>query len=355
MCCKVVVSTTASSDPEGHRLYQRMLPRLRGALLPLARARASAVEAFSCSRSRALCTGERPGGGPGTEEETDGFEVAPDRLKEEYLNESGEVTLSLHRDMLFDDSFDWAEIERIAGISGDDSMFAPDGAEDEEFEMIWSAGGVLAEGDQEVHIQKAGDQNDVGCGEGKSEHERDIPGKRREPSLSLNTVDFTDDPVGVRTRFQAAKLQSADAAVACEELPPHATNKQRPGYERRVMSMEREMERIVEEVLHVESAEWEQHGCDTHHVGLSANMRDLTIFYDLDIALSGKDAAAWKRTLKRLTGAVRSELASRLDIRYAPRVHFQNGMPGDGDRDCKSDRRTKLDDAFARIAEERQG
>lgn len=141
------------------------------------------------------------------------------------------------------------------------------------------------------------------------------------------------------------KMEDVDAVLppSLSKLPENA---KRPGYERRVMQMESEMGRIVTETLAHRHPEWDASRAGIVEVALSSNMRDLTVFYELPNEVSrGKE---WKNVLKRVTKGVRGEIA-KLDIRYAPRVHFQNGQ-GEG----KADQAAELDDIFAQIAVEKQ-
>lgn len=144
---------------------------------------------------------------------------------------------------------------------------------------------------------------------------------------------------------------ASEEVVTDATLPPALSklpeNAKRPGYERRVMQMESEMGRIVTETLAHRHPEWNASGAEIVEIALSANMRDLTVFYELSSEVSrGKK---WKIIVKQATKGVRGELA-KLDIRYAPRVHFQNGQ-GDGRGAAQA---AQLDDIFAQIAVEKQ-
>ncbi len=159
-------------------------------------------------------------------------------------------------------------------------------------------------------------------------------------------MGISNEPRGLQALVESAEPSYATDGKWSQPtlggLPAHT---KKPGYELRVMRMESEMSRIVAHTLAFRYPEWCSSGAGIVEVALSPNMRDLTVFYD--IAEEKLKEKGWAKMLKQITKGVRSEIA-KLDIRYAPRVHFQCGQPSD------SRQHEALDDIFAQIAKERE-
>lgn len=112
---------------------------------------------------------------------------------------------------------------------------------------------------------------------------------------------------------------SADSAHF-EEIIRVPENAKKPGYERRIRSLEVQMERIATEVLCIPGCEFHDVGATMHHTLLSPDGFTLSIFFDLDGVSSKKliqDVSIWS---SRLASKVRAELSKRLYAKRVPTV-----------------------------------
>lgn len=139
---------------------------------------------------------------------------------------------------------------------------------------------------------------------------------------------------GDRKRYEARELSA---------LPKH---RKKPGYEKRVMRLESEMTKVIEEALSSRFPEWDQVRACILQVSLSPNMGDLTIVYEVDKYIH--QSKEWKSVMNRIRKGVRTEIA-KLDLKYAPKVHFQCATAND-----KCNQKSELDDIFARIEQDRE-
>ncbi len=134
-----------------------------------------------------------------------------------------------------------------------------------------------------------------------------------------------------------------DRAQLGSEFVDSALKSTKPGFEKRILRQEKEMSRIVEQVLATRVCEWNKYGASVHHVALSPNSRDLTIYYQ--VPNSVLHTAQWRKLLKRISRNIRSVI-SKHQPRYTPRVHFQCGS-------SKTNEMDELSNLFAEISRER--
>lgn len=163
--------------------------------------------------------------------------------------------------------------------------------------------------------------------------------ENRGPQLTLGSVKLPEEAQ------QTINLENADAFK-------QPVNKERPGFERRVMSMESEMEKIVVDVLCNRDSEWYAEGGDVERVLLSPNMKNLTVYYTVAHCNPPRSPAWWRKSHRKFAAKIRATLAQQLETRYVPTVHLEQA-------ECKTDSEqgggSDLDQLFDQIAAERGG
>lgn len=296
-----------------------------------------------------------------------------DLIREVYIADTGEELLTVEADAVLDASYDWADFERRIGLDDIDEA-----AIDEGWERLQRKYGMKSSKiDDKL---KGASKRDAAS---RSEHSRfDATGKRfTDVGISVEYCDEEPPEAQQRPRSQAQNVappNSEDQNDPAEKVGPlqHAAmqkqssrldrietrlfngaeafqqpvNRKRPGYERRVMSMEREMERIAEDVLCNDDSHWYA-GANIERVLLSPNMKNLTVYYSLDDG-STRPASWWRKMNGKLAKTVRAAFAQRLETKYVPRVFFEevtNEQAVDGAIGEKS----QLDMLFDQIAAER--
>lgn len=138
-------------------------------------------------------------------------------------------------------------------------------------------------------------------------------------------------------------------------------NTRRPGYERRIRSLEVQMERIATEVLCVPGNEFNSSGATMRHVLLAPNGCTLLIYFEADgrtEVLKGSRFKNYKAWNKFVCGEVRSALARQLYAKRVPKVELirvrEGGAFNETDLEYDPDKSKRdLDNLFSQIAEER--
>lgn len=141
---------------------------------------------------------------------------------------------------------------------------------------------------------------------------------------------------------EQSRRKTGQATPLLSELP---VNAKKPGFEKRVMRLESEMSNIVERVIAMRYPEWDKVRAYVVQVALSPNTRDLTVFYEVKEEV--RKAKEWGKLVQQIAKGVRLEIA-KLDIKYAPKVHFHCGNGGNG-----LGRVGELEEIFSRIAKDR--
>ncbi|CDF77562.1 unnamed protein product [Chondrus crispus] len=143
-----------------------------------------------------------------------------------------------------------------------------------------------------------------------------------------------------------------------KQIPPgvaqtfqQPVNHKRPGYERRVMSMEREMERVAEQVLCKADSTWYKAGANIERLLLSPNMKNLTLFYTID-SQARRPSSWWRKINAKSASSLRAALAQNLKTKYVPRVYFEEATINKTSRVTPAE--SKLDILFDKIAAERE-
>lgn len=178
----------------------------------------------------------------------------------------------------------------------------------------------------------------------KPERTRNLSGHFSHTAAEMAEAEYRSEQTSVRQGAKKVADPIYEQVFAETDALKQPAHQKRPGFERRVMSMERQMERIVEDVLCAPGSEWNTAGGDMERVMLSPNMKNLTIYYNADE--SRQDAEWWKKMNTKYAGVVRAALASRLETKYVPRVFFDEGRQISGKAD-------ELDALFRRIESER--
>lgn len=294
-------------------------------------------------------------------------------VREVIISQTGEELLELGTQDPFDESYDWDEFERRFGIHD---------VTDEEIDQGWEelkknfnarTERVVEKGTKSKRARpftrKApkkieGENFSIEFVDDDEEYSPHTEAAERAPEKASNLKPrqekssrfFTNtaeeitkvERVGKQPSTWKGGKQTKDpiyeqlfAETDALKQPLH---KKRPGYERRVMSMERQMERIVENVLCKPGSEWCTAGGDVERVMLSSNMKNLTIYYNIEG--SERNAAWWKKMNATYAGEVRAALASSLETKYVPRVFFDKGSEASSKTD-------ELDALFHRIESER--
>lgn len=124
--------------------------------------------------------------------------------------------------------------------------------------------------------------------------------------------------------------------------------------ERRIAVRQAAMDRIVTEETGSDST-WRDSGLEVIDVRLSRSGHDLKVTY-AHLAVRGTYAPMEDRRIqalaKRMSSIVRRVIATKMNLKYAPRVHFEAHSSRDGASSTQSD--SELDKIFERIATERK-
>lgn len=298
---------------------------------------------------------------PGTYDEPLDFFADPENthLRDELYSPEGKKLLTVEADQDFD-KMDWGEFERI---------FAIDSTTDEEIDAGWE------ELKTKFHIRDTPVKTKrkrtrfarpkvVVANETDTENNDVEEG----PSLQFNNLE-ADKSLSAGKQEMEEQWHTVSPSEPLDDQPailngglpkqfsdPDAfqqpINKKRPGFERRVMSMEAEMEKIVVDVLCKGNPVWSTEGADVERVLLSPNMKNLTVYYTLDDSSYSNRKRWWKRTNAKFESAVRAALARELHIRYAPQVHFERLKTTSTSPETKGEL-SEIEKLFEQIEEER--
>lgn len=294
-----------------------------------------------------------------------------DLIREVYVNDDGEEVLTVEANAPFDNSFDWNEFEQRLGLNDID-----DADVDEAWERLQRKYGMKPKKTEEKFehaskraVPKVKHRNfdstgkvfrDVGisieyCDEEPREAHEYYPLHAHDdstPSQETNrdSSDRTDSLQHAVSPRPSRKLRTIETELPSDtDGLQQPVNRKRPGYERRVMSMEREMEKIAGDVLCDDNCEWYAEGGNVERVLLSPNMKNLTIYYTLDSA-SKRSPSWWRKINTRSAATLRSALSQRLVTKYVPRVFFE---PQEDGLSSAVDNKSQIDTLFEQIAAER--
>lgn len=297
----------------------------------------------------------------------------PDNLMGEvHVSKSGEHVLSLDSKVDYSKDFNWAEFESRFGLNHDeDDLFDEQEVQIRKREKIKiSSPGKKLRGSLKHAIVHGNDQfpeiweKDFQNGGGdyfikyynEEDHEMNPRHHNTEKGSKTVKKDKSCAAASHPLRHAYMEREVVIRNKAKETLPAagqefqQPANRSRPGYERRAMSMEREMEKIAEKVLCKADSLWYEHGANIERVLLSPNMKNLTLFYTLD-SESTRPVSWWRKLNTKSAKAVRAALAQQLKTKYVPRVFFQ-AVTSKRDAPSSTDR-TELDMLFDKIAGER--
>lgn len=206
--------------------------------------------------------------------------------------------------------------------------------------------------------------------------------RRRMATRKNPTITSANDSSSGRSQQlnkHTPRRATADVSVS-ESLGdiPMPTDTRRAGYERRIQSLQSQMERIASKQLSSSNSEFEQLGATMHHAMLSTDGFTLKIFFDVDDMdikqprvppqyneednrMSSKKAeyrhnkkmfTLWQR---RVENSVRSALAAQMYAKRVPKVELvqvrADGSTLSGDGGGQS---ANIDDLFDRISAERK-
>lgn len=293
--------------------------------------------------------------------------------REVILSETGEEILELGTQDPFDKSYDWDEFERRFGIYD-----VSDEEIDRDYETLKKKLNIRTErvDKKELRSKRArpftnrvpkkmegrnfsvqfvdDDENPPHDNSTEQTTEKAIASKpeRTEASDGFFSYMATEVAEAGRQKEQTSARKGAknstdpihEQIFAESDALKQPAHQKRPGFERRVMNMERQMERIVEGVLCTPGSEWCKSGGDVEQVLLSPNMKNLTIYYNVEE--SEQDTQWWKKMNTKYAGIVRTALATRLETKYVPRVFFDEGKQISGKKD-------ELNSLFHQIESER--
>lgn len=205
--------------------------------------------------------------------------------------------------------------------------------------------------------------------------------RRRMATRKNPTMSSTNDSSSGRSQqlHKHTPRRAADVSVS-ESLGdiPMPTDTRRMGYERRIQSLQSQMERIASKQLSSSNSEFEQLGATMHHVMLSTDGFTLKIFFDVDDMdmkqrrvsphnneednrmLSKK--AEYKHNKKmftlwqrRVENSVRAALAAQMYAKRVPKVELvQVRADGSTLSDDGGGQNANIDDLFDRISAERE-
>lgn len=301
-----------------------------------------------------------------------------DLVREVFISASGEQNLTLDPTIDYGNDFDWAEFERRFGLDHDeDNLF------DEE-SLFYDDGEQIRRKTRTK--RKKPDGKPEKCNS-SADHCDSFTKRDKKGAHAMSpdcTVEYCDEekPEGQRHTLNlrvASEPITEDGKVAVDEpnilqhafmereipvqrggkhIPPgvaqtfqQPVNHKRPGYERRVMSMEREMERIAEQVLCKAESTWYKAGANIERLLLSPNMKNLTLFYTID-SQARRPSSWWRKINAKSASSLRAALAQNLKTKYVPRVHFEEATINKTSRVTPAE--SKLDILFDKIAAERE-
>lgn len=145
-----------------------------------------------------------------------------------------------------------------------------------------------------------------------------------------------------------------------EELLTMPVNTRRPGYERRLRSLEAEMERITSEILGETDSEFDDFGAIMQHAMLSSDGFTFRVFFQLADTRKQNDKKKFRIWKKRICNQVRAALAAQLHAKRVPKVELVHAQPDTensnvyGTSQFTSEGRAELDRLFEQIATERK-
>lgn len=302
-------------------------------------------------------------------------------IRDVYMSKTGEELLTVEADAALDSSFDWGNFERRLGLDKADDEIVDEGWErlQEKYQMntktiddnpssrIRRTG---APKDPRARFTPAG-RNFTDMGFSVEYCDGDPPEANMSDPPEANLSDPPEaQHEGVKIKQEKSPKQivgslqhaamgrqssgsdNGEARMFSDaDVFRQPVNRKRPGYERRVMSMEREMEKIAVDVLCKESSLWYTEGADVERVLLSPNMKNLTVYYTVETG-STRPASWWRKTHAKSASSVRAAFAQRLETKYVPRVYFEEAGK-DGDSGGAIGNKSQLDALFDQIATER--
>lgn len=164
----------------------------------------------------------------------------------------------------------------------------------------------------------------------------------------------------VRRAEVAARV--ADVGGNATDMPALPNSVRRPGYERRLRSLEAQMERLAISALttrHVGDGGFADLGGDVRRALLSADGCTLSVYY-CDDGVGDRSCARWRATCRRAGAQVRAALAGGMYIKRVPKVEMvrMRGDGGDvapeGEGASAPTSTAELDRLFGEIAAERE-
>lgn len=301
-------------------------------------------------------------------------------IKEVLLSPDGQPLHEVTPEALSNSSFDWAAFERRFGL---------DTVTDEEINIDWEKHGKSWEGNESHHADNESPFHTPHTPDSTSEGRWTKPNKFESSHASFEFVD--DDEIDLDLNDHSSTHQTNQSKPSTniqrpkpslfensamefwrdkpsQKAPPprkgrkqlsdpleqhlfsttdplqHQPNRKRPGYERRVARMERQMEKIAEVMLCDPNSEWSKEGAEFERAMLSSNMQNLTVLYNADG--SHREEKWWRKFNAKYAGMLRARMASELRTKYVPRVFFQRGWE-------HVSTKHELDGLFERIEMER--
>lgn len=296
-----------------------------------------------------------------------------DLIRDIYVSETGEELLTVEADAVLDGSFDWGDFERRFGLDNTDDE-AVDGWErlQEQYHMNTetiddkqSNGAHCTGAPKDMRTRfTSGGRKFTGIGfsveycetEPPEAASMSDPPEAQRQSVKIKHEKSPKQSVGSLEHAAMGRQSSGPDNVEARVFSDsHAfrqpANRKRPGYEQRVMSMEREMEKIAVDVLCKKSSQWYAEGADVERVLLSPNMKNLTVYYTVETG-STRPASWWRKAHAKSASSVRAAFAKRLETKYVPRVHFAEVGKDDDSSGAIGDK-SQLDMLFDQIAIER--
>jgi ribosome-binding factor A len=290
-----------------------------------------------------------------------------------YYGLDGVESFAMDPNSKLDESFDWETFEREAGIVDDDfdsgsPMFAnledfPDDLDEFEASIDIVDGTVKASFGQDK-TRKVNGAEFVTRQANAPRRRAGLNKQDKVPHIPISSASWAPNAssrkLGSKEKLPFPEGAGVYSKNVISVLPKHPKTIDKPGMQRRLAMLESEMERIVTEVMS-RSADWTETGMEVDAVGLSKNMQDLTVFYSsvgvsfgcsvgqkaLGNMLSDKEI---RKRVKTAEVSVRRAIASGMDLKYAPNIHFQGAAE---QSKTGAGQRADLDDIFDRIAKER--
>lgn len=303
----------------------------------------------------------------------------PDKtpLKEEFLDADGNVIFECGKDTKFDESYDWAPFEKAFDLdkllNNLDQEPEPKFDEvTEEFELDFSKLSEIAcnveRNYPEIVKESRSFQKELNAIRDSSDTPDDpSPVDGTLPKSQLPSLDeespmrsSTEAPHGVTRKLKRASSSPSSSThksvpnVTPPSLPEHALrlpeSARRPGYERRLQTLEAQMERIAVEVLCAPDAAWVTAGGELERVMLTPNGQTLILQFTR-VDRDEKDSRLWQKTCKTAARAVRLALANGLHAKRVPKVVFERVSESSLDN---VNGPAEIEKLFERIAHERE-